>query len=215
MPPARSILSGMGLSRPGFMLFLCAALSPAVSADTAGAQSMTVLGSDTSARTCYLAASTAARSDIADDGALGSCTRALKRHDLSSRDRMATFVNRGILYMAGRNLDAAAADFESALALEPTSGEVFVDRGNLSFLRQDYEAAVADYTRALDLGLGQESVAYFNRGMAHEHLRLTAEARSDFQHAVILAPDWSQPRLRLEAMVLFDAARSGAETPDH
>lgn len=175
---------------------------------------MTVLGGDVSARTCYFAATTAARSDIADARALASCSRALARGGLSSRDRMATFVNRGILYMAERNLDAAAADFETALALEPTSGEVFVDRGNLAFLRGDFAGAVADYTRALELGLDQESVAYFNRGMAHEHLRRMAEARSDFQHAVILAPGWSQPRLRLEAMAVFDAPRAGARAPD-
>lgn len=176
---------------------------------------MTVLGSDTSARTCYFAATTAARSDIADDDAIGTCTRALKRHDLSDRDRMATFVNRGILHLARRNLDAAAADFDAALALEPASGEVFVDRGNLAFLRDDFAAAVADYTRALELGLEQDHVAHFNRGMAYEHLRRYAEARSDFQRAAILAPDWNQPRLRLETMALFDAARRGADSPDH
>lgn len=171
---------------------------------------MTVLGGDTSARECYFAASTAARSDLADTAAIGACTRAIARSGLTQRDRMATFVNRGILYLAQRDLDAAAADFEAALALEPASGEVFVDRGNLLFLRGDYAAAVADYTRALELGLDLDYVAHFNRGMAFEHLRRPGEARADFQRAAILAPDWNQPRLRLETMALFDAAREGA-----
>ncbi len=165
-----------------------------------GAQSMTVIGDDSHARDCFHAASIAARRDYADPQAIGSCSRALRRSRLTERDRMATFVNRGILYLAQRDLDLAAADFNAAIALQPESGEVFVDRGNMSYMRRDYEEAINDYTRALELGLEKNHIAHFNRAMANEHLRNLDDAKADYQRAMELAPEWFMPRVRLDAL---------------
>lgn len=185
-----------------FSLVLGAIFSTQACADS-DAQAMTVFGGDTKARKCFYAASVAARNNIAQANDIDTCTRALKYSRLSDRDRMATLVNRGILHVATRNLDAAAADYASAIGMDPQSGEVFVDRGNLSFLRRDYAAAIGDYNRALDLGLGKDHIAHMNRAMAHEHLRNFEAAKADYASAIERAPGWFLPRAKLAALQEF------------
>ena len=181
---------------------LCLSASLAAEPDMAGgAQSMTVIGGDDSAQDCYRAASIAARRDYPDSKAIANCSMALEHSQLTDRDRMATFVNRGILYLAQRDLDRAAADFEAAIQLGPASGEVVVDRGNMAFMRRSYENAISDYTRALELGLEKDHIAYFNRAMAREHLRNFDGAKADYKRAMELAPDWFMPRVRLDSLM--------------
>lgn len=175
-----------------------------------GAQSMTVLGGDASARDCFHAATIAARRDFAGPGSIAGCTRALERSRLTERDRLATLVNRGILRLALRDLDGAAADFDAAIGMDPPSGEVFVDRGNMSYMSRSYERAIGDYTRALELGLEKDHIAYFNRAMAHEHLRNFNDAKADYQRAMERAPEWFLPRVRLDS--LLQAAAEPAVT---
>ena len=199
-----------------FHVLLCVLVlyaTPALAAEmgvASGAQSMTVIGGDDSARNCFHAASIAARRDLSDPNAIIDCTRALKHSRLTDRDRMATFVNRGILYLAQRELDHAGADFDAAIDLDPASGEVFVDRGNMSYMRLSYEHAISDYTRALELGLEKDHIAHFNRAMAYEHLRNFDGAKADYQRAMELAPEWFMPRVRLDS--LMQAAAGPAET---
>jgi len=183
-------------------------LSPTLAAEpgmAGGAQSMTILGGDDSARNCYHAANIAARTDYSETADVADCTRALEQSRLTNRDRMATFVNRGILYLALRQLDQAAADFDAAIKLDPASGEVFVDRGNMAFMRQSYEHAISDYTRALELGLDKDHIAYFNRAMAQERLRKFDGAKADYRRAMELEPDWFLPRVRLDSLIQASA----------
>ena len=195
---------------PGLMA-LC--LSPVVAAEpgmAGGAQSMTIIGGDDTARNCFAAASVAARRDHSDPGEVAGCTRALEHSRLSDRDRMATFVNRGILYLALRELERAEADFNAAIDLDPASGEVFVDRGNIAFIRRFYDRAISDYTRALELGLEMDHIAYFNRAMAQEHLRNFEDAKSDYRRAMELEPKWYKPRIRLDSLMQASAAQPAA-----
>ena len=189
---------------PALLGFTAMCVSPNLAAEpdmAGGAQSMTVIGGDDSAQGCYHAASIAARRDYPDSNAIASCSIALEHSHLTDRDRMATFVNRGILYLAQRDLDRAAADFEAAIQLDPDSGEVFVDRGNMAFMRRSYENAISDYTRALELGLDKDHIAYFNRAMAQEHLRNFDGAKTDYKRAMELAPEWFMPRVRLDSLI--------------
>jgi hypothetical protein len=57
--------------------------------------------------------------------ALDGCTRALHEEGLMSRDRAATYVNRGILHMVAGHPKDADADFDAALAelLDGDTGE--------------------------------------------------------------------------------------------
>jgi tetratricopeptide (TPR) repeat protein len=191
------------------LMALCPSPTAAATTDMAsGAQSMTVLGADNSARACFHSASIAARRDYSEPEAIASCTRALEHSRLTDRDRMATFVNRGILYLAQRELDRAGADFDAAINLDPASGEVFVDRGNMAYMRHAYDAAISDYTRALELGLDMDHIAYFNRAMAQEHLRNFEGAKADYRRAMELEPEWFMPRVRLDSLMQAAAGQA-------
>ena len=179
-------------------------LAPAVFAQPsmrAGAQSMTVLGGDSYARECYVAASVAARSHFSTREGINNCTHALQYGKLSLRDLLATHVNRGILYMGQKEFDRAAKDYETAVGLNPPTGEVFVNRGNLSFLVNAYSEAINEYTRALELGLENDHIAYYNRAMAYERVRNFDGAAADYRRAIELQPEWYMPQARLDSLL--------------
>lgn len=178
-----------------------AALAQILFSSSAGAQSMTVLGGDSYARECYTAATFAALMHSASREDLETCTNALDYGKLSTRDLLATYVNRGVVYVALEEYQKAARDYATALNLEPRSGEVYVNRGNLSFLDKAYSEAIAEYTKALELGLAKSHIAHFNRGMAHEHAGDLADAEADYRRAAELAPEWAQPQAKLDLLM--------------
>ncbi|MBI2993507.1 MAG: tetratricopeptide repeat protein [Gammaproteobacteria bacterium] len=168
---------------------------------SAGTQSMTVLGGDSYARDCYAAASMTARRHFGSRESITDCTHAIQYGRLSMRDRLATYVNRGILYMAQKDFERAAKDYETAVGLNPPSGEVFVNRGNLSFLTNAYSDAINEYTRALELGLEKDHIAYYNRAMAYERVRNFDGAEADYRRAIELKPQWFMPQARLDSLL--------------
>jgi tetratricopeptide (TPR) repeat protein len=191
--------------RPAFAL--CAAaclLAPAALAQpsmSSGAQSMTVLGGDSYARQCYAAASVTARSHVSMRESISDCTHAIQYGRLSTRDLLATYVNRGILYMAQKDFERAAKDYAAAVAMDPPSGEVFVNRGNLSFLTNAYSDAINEYTRALELGLEKDHIAYYNRAIAYEKVRNFDGAEADYRRAIERKPQWFMPQARLDSLL--------------
>src|SRR5688572_21378192 len=64
------------------------------------------------ARSCYLAAEARDLTDVA----LGECDRALTEQVLTTEDRVATHINRGILRRMRADAPGAKADFDAALA---------------------------------------------------------------------------------------------------
>ena len=92
----------------GKFLFAATALSVALPAGAA----VTVIGSS-SARMCYQSADNRGRADPVD---LDDCDTALTTENLLPRDRVATFVNRGIIKHRLSRTAEAIADFDQALA---------------------------------------------------------------------------------------------------
>ena len=187
------------LKRPGLtvVLLVAVALSPPLHA-----QSMTVIGGNSFARECYMSATIAAQSGSgASLQDVRSCTDALSYGNLSLRDRTATFVNRGILYVAMGDYASGKADYDTATRLSPETGEVYVNRGNLLFLRKNYSEAVDEYSRALSVGLSKDHIAHYNRGMAYEKMGDISNAESDYRRAMELVPEWYLPQARLDQML--------------
>jgi len=175
--------------------WIAAALAAVMVAALAGpaAASVLVLG-DSLAADCSKAAF-AGRSDPA---AVELCGRALEEESLNRRDRAGTFVNRGVMRMRDRDYPAALADFERAIALEPTLGEAYVNRGVARMAEPDYPAALADIERGLELGVDEPAKAYYNRGLVHESLGDAHAAWLDYRKAQELDPDWEAPRKQLK-----------------
>ena len=171
------------------LLALTAALAAAPSL-----AAISVLGGG-EARRCF---------EAADQGrafaaSLSICDRALGTEALSARDRAATHVNRGIVYMRARDLSAAIVDYDAALKMQPKLGEAWVNRGIALVHRGGADREAIDaLTRGLDLKAERPEVAYYTRGIAHELVGDARAAYDDYTQAAALKPDWADPAEQLK-----------------
>jgi tetratricopeptide (TPR) repeat protein len=155
---------------------------------------VTVIGSGL-ARMCYEHSESSGTSIQS----IGDCDRALKEEALSSRDRAATFVNRGILHMRARRIEAAIADYESAIKVKPDLAEAYINKGiALVHARGRDSEAVNMITHGLALNPIRPEVAYYTRGVAHEMLGNTRAAYDDYRQAAALKPEWAEPKAQLK-----------------
>ena len=165
------------------------------------AQSVTILGDNSAARECFFAAQLAVQMQTTSRSEVQTCSDALLGEILGLRDRAATFINRGILYVALEDYQSAVKDYAAAMRLYPEFGAIYVNRGNLYFLGEQYDTAIQEYDKALELGLKQESVAHLNRGMAYEKLGKFQQAEADYRQALALVPDWHVAKSKLERVL--------------
>lgn len=129
--------------------------------------------------------------------AIGQCTQALTQSGLSRRERAATHVNRGIIYLRRGHFDSAMSDFDRAEALEPTLAESYINRGT-AFLRQEnYSAAIEALTEGLGYDPEDPAQAYYNRAVAYDEMGNYRAAYNDYTRAAELAPTWNAPRVEL------------------
>ena len=59
------------------------------------------------------------------------CNRALTEEALTPEDRVATYVNRGILHLSAGDVAEADADFDRALALDPDQPDAWLNKAIL------------------------------------------------------------------------------------
>ncbi len=160
-------------------------------AGAANAHSISVLGSNADAIACFRAAD----SETRRPGALGTCTQALRNRDLTTYDRMATLVNRGIVQFRLEAFDAAIADFDAAMALQPNQPDAMINRGiTMLAAGHDVDASLAYIDRGIPRGPQRPWVGYYGRAVAHEIAGRDEAAYRDYRRAQELRPGWSLPR---------------------
>lgn len=154
---------------------------------------ITVLGKS-EARTCY----ESARAHLTGESALDACNKAIRDQATSAQDRLASFVNRGIVKMASADLAGAVADFDTAIALDPNEPEAFLNKG-IALLNQnaDSKAARAMLDAAIAKRTAKPELAYYMRGIANERIGDVRGAYEAYRQAVLLAPTWDEPRREL------------------
>lgn len=145
------------------------------------------------AESCYEAAEA---QDISA-GSLEICDRALKEEALFADDRVATFVNRGIIRLRRASHVEAEADFDAALALDSSEPEAWLNKAILYARYRDSREALPFVAKALENGTKHPEVAYFVRAMANEDSGNVVAAYRDFQRARSLAPKWHEPTREL------------------
>ena len=172
---------------PGFLV--AAALigaTPALAATS-------IIGSS-NGRNCY----EAAEFGKSIRAGLEACNTALEQDALSSNDRAATLVNRGIVQMQAKNHTAAIADYDAAIRLRPATAEAYVNKAIALLHLGGHDAeAVALLSEGLSRNPARPEVAYYTRGIANELVGATREAYEDFAKAVELAPNWADPAAEL------------------
>ncbi len=91
------------------------------------------------------------------------------------------------LSMLGR-AEAAKAELDAAIALDPNMTDAWLDRSALHLDRSDWSAAASDCSRALELN-GALPRAWRTRGIARYKLGCLAEAAEDLNRALQHQPD--------------------------
>lgn len=103
----------------------------------------------------------------------------------------AAYVARSRLNANLFRFDAAIADVDAALALDPGNPALYVERGQRILLTYEWDRALADYNRALELDPNYAD-AYYDRGILYasvpEGLDARRRALADFQRYLALAP---------------------------
>lgn len=132
-----------------------------------------------------------------DGDALDICSRALNVEPLSMRDRAGTHVNRGAMLLRAKNYEAAHADFQEALRLQPGMGEAHVGEGAYLITMQRYAEAEPLLTRGIELGIEEPEKGYYFRGVARWGRDDYKGAYLDFTKASQLKPGWSLPKEQL------------------
>jgi tetratricopeptide (TPR) repeat protein len=141
-------------------------------------------------RICYEAALSGDDRRSAAEG----CTRALQEEGMAARDRAATFVNRGIIFMAqGRDADADA-DFDAALAVNRDLADAWLNKGFLRIRKGDGRGALPMLQEGISRSPQRQALAIFARGVAYEQMGEFTSAYKDLKRAHDLEPRWGLPR---------------------
>ena len=163
----------------------------AITAMAGAANSAVLVAGNSSAETCY----TLAAREANNRGALRPCDFALTEEALNRHDRIATYVNRGIIQFHRGEYDLALADFDRALEMNPEQPEAMLNKA-IALMRRDErgDEALPYFTRALELGTERPAVAHYGRGLAHHLNGDLTSAYIDILTASELDPEWDAPR---------------------
>ncbi len=105
---------------------------------------------------------------------------------------------RGMFYQeVEMNYDKAIQDYTSITQINPKNKNAYY---NLGFIHYQYlkvnNEAVKHYSKAIECD-PQWPEAYFNRGLAFETMGDIAKAKSDYQQALTIRPDYGKARIAL------------------
>ena len=98
------------------------------------------------------------------------------------------YYNRGTVKLVLRDYEAAIADFDQAIRLQPDFVAAYINRGTVKRVLGQYEAAIVDHDQAIRLQ-PDFAPAYNNRGIAKIALSQYDAAITDFNRAIDLNPD--------------------------
>ena len=105
------------------------------------------------------------------------------------RRKMATaFNNRGVAHRLEGDYDAALADYNEALRLNPTSASAYNNRGIIFRVKHDYDRAIADYDHAIALNRDYPA-AFYNRALAYTDKQYYDRATADFDLVLQFNPN--------------------------
>ena len=146
------------------------------------------------ARSCF----EAALYNAPDRSGEATCSDALEAGTLTSDDRAATLVNRGILRERLERYKDALSDYNASLEMRPTLAEAYVDRGAVLIKMARYADAIVDLSKGIELGSQSSHIAYYDRGQAREHTGDLSGACADYKQALELQPNFSDAKLRMD-----------------
>ena len=128
-------------------------------------------------------------SDTPSHLAISDCTRLIEAKELSQEDRAKAYYNRGAAYWRRGDYDAAIADENEAIEINPKFANAYMRRGAAYAGKGDQDQAITEATKAIELA--PENVrAYSNRGGARERKGDFAGAIADATKAIEIDPQF-------------------------
>jgi Tfp pilus assembly protein PilF len=122
--------------------------------------------------------------------AISTCTDALAEV-LSKKDKAATHVNRGVLYMRKGEQEKASADYQAALAIKPDLTQAYVNNGASLIRQKKFDEAVVSLNAALaDTDSPTRAAALYNRAIALDSKQDYNGAYRDLKAALAIKPEW-------------------------
>ena len=130
------------------------------------------------------------------------CDMAFRQDRLNSRDKAATYDNRGVLLNMINEVDRAEADFKSAIALDPSLGDPHVNLGSMLIRKKQFDEAIAQIDKGLALGMSFPAVGHYDRALAYDYLGRYREAYLDYQKTLEHDPGFKLASDRLKDFVV-------------
>jgi tetratricopeptide (TPR) repeat protein len=133
------------------------------------------------------------------------CDQAIAREAMVTKDRAATFDNRGVILDRLGETERAAADFRQAMALDPSLGDPHVNLGSMLIKQKRFDDALASINKGIDLGVSFPQIGYYDRAVAYQMMGKYKEAYFDYKKALEFEPNFTQASERLKDFVVTRA----------
>jgi tetratricopeptide (TPR) repeat protein len=173
------------------------AASLLAAAPTAQAQVVITVGSGM-AHECYLHA----KAGVNLQDGLQVCNGALDHDVLGRKDRAGTFDNRGVILDMLGHTEQAAADFNSAISLDPALGDPYVNVGAMLIKKGQHQEALDQINKGIELGMAFPHIGYYDRAVAEQMLGRYKEAYYDYKKVLELEPNFAMASERLKDFVV-------------
>jgi len=118
---------------------------------------------------------------------IDACTQVIGQAKDNDDIRTEALLQRGVLYEAAGDKDAAIGDYTEAIKLDPSDPDVFNNRGQAYDSKGEPDLAIADYSQSIRLSRDNPR-AFFNRGLAYANKAEYQRAITDFDQAIKLDP---------------------------
>jgi lipoprotein NlpI len=122
------------------------------------------------------------------DVSIDDCTKVIQSGVLSDQDLAIAFNNRGLAYYHKKDYERAVQDYDHAIRLGLSDGDLFYRRGLVYFEQNDYSRAIQDFDEALKLN-ADNLAALHKRGWAYEFKKDYDQAIRDYDRAISLQPN--------------------------
>ena len=96
--------------------------------------------------------------------------------------------------MSAGRVAEADADFDSALKINAQLADGWLNKGFLRIRQGNGRDALPLIQKGIDSGAGNQALAIFARGVAHEQMGEYGAADADLSRARELQPGWSLPK---------------------